>query len=227
MVPAIWDCVFVHLVKIRLVCKGTKVKCVELNKGRFNVDVERSYTYALDNYCAKYDFEADRKSGKLGAFIIQQSNEYKREVKRTSTYSYRYSNNEIFDKSGCNLTETRKALRYRLRKYKDDKRKREVDAISYEAELKEIKKMFLKLKAKLVLKLNEANTREEYRKLENAFDYHFVWMVGDIEELEKKVTQNKFNTIKEATDSIAILKEKISKKMNIIENEGAEELKSR
>lgn len=203
-----------------LVCKGANVKCVELNKGKFNVDVERAYSYSIDNYCVKYDFEADRKSGKLGVFIIQQSNEYKREVKRTSTsYRYSYSNNEIFDKSGCNVTEVREQLRYRLRKYKDDKRKREVDAISYEADLKEIKEMFSKLKAKLILKLSEANTYEEYSKLENVFDYRFVWMVGDIEKLEKKVTQNKFNTIKEATDSIASLKENIMNKMNKIESE--------
>jgi hypothetical protein len=203
-----------------LVCKGADVKCVELNKGKFNVDIERAFSYSIDDYCVKYDFEADRKSGKLGVFIIQQSNEYKREVKRTSTsYRYSYSNNEIFDKSGCNLTETREALHYRLRKYKDDKRKKEVDAISYEADLKEIKEMFSKLKAKLVLKLNEANTYEEYSRLENVFDYYFVWMVRDIENLEKKVTQNKFNTIKEATDSIASLKEKLQKIMRKMEGE--------
>lgn len=207
-----------------LVCKGTDVNCVELNKGKFNVDVERAYSYSIGDYCVKYDFEADRKSGKLGVFIIQQSNEYKREVKRTSTYSYRYScrSNEIFDKSGCNITESREALHYRLRKYKDDKRKREVDAISYEADLKEIKEMFSKLKAKLVLKLSEANTYEEYSTLENVFDYRFVWMVGDIEKLEKKVTQNKFNTIKEATDSITSLKEKIAKIMRKMEGEEVE-----
>lgn len=204
-----------------LICKGTDVKCVELNKGKFNVDVERAYSYSIDDYCAKYDFEADRKSGKLGVFIIQQSNEYKRKVKRTSTYSYRYScrSNEIFDKSGCNITESREALHYRLRKYKDDKRKREVDAISYEADLKEIKEMFSKLKAKLVLKLSEANTYEEYSTLKNVFDYRFVWMVRDIEKLEKKVTQNKFNTIKEATDSITSLKEEITKIMRKMEDE--------
>lgn len=206
-----------------LVCKGADVKCVELNKGKFNVDIERAYSYSIDDYCVKYDFEADRKSGKLGVFIIQQSNEYKREVKRTFTsYRYSYSDNEIFDKSGCNLTETRKALHYRLRKYKDDKRKKEVDAISYETDLKEIKEMFSKLKAKLVLKLNEANTYKEYNKLENVFDYYFVWMVKDIENLEKKVAQNKFNTIKEATDSIASLKEKIMKTMRKMEGEEVE-----
>lgn len=209
---------------ILLVCKGTKVRCVELNRGKFNVDVELAYSYSIDGYCAKYDFEADRKSGKLGVFIIQQSNEYKREVKSTSTYlcRYSYSNNEIFDKSGCNLTETREALNYRLRKYKDDKRKKEVDAISYEADLKEIKEMFSKLKAKLVLKLNEANTYEEYSKLENVFNYNFVWMVGDIEKFEKKVTKNNFRTIEEATDSIKSLKEQIEEKIRKID--GKEEV---
>lgn len=174
------------------VCKETDVKCVELNKGKFNVDVERErFSDSIDEYYAKHNFEADRKNGKLGVFIVQQSNEYKREIKRTSTYSYRYSycNNEIFDKSGCNVTETREQLRYRLRKYKDDKKKREVDAISYETDLKEIKEMFSKLKEKLILKLSEANTSEEYNRLENVFNYRFVWMVKDIEDLEKKVTQ--------------------------------------
>lgn len=207
---------------ILLVCKGTEVRCVELNTGKFEVEVPRDkYKYSIAEYYTKYDFEADRKSGKLGVFIIQQDAKYKREVKRTSGSYYYYgnSNSDEFDKSGCNITEARQALKYRLNNYKADKRKREVDAISYEADLKEIKEMFSKLKANLVLKLNEANTYEEYSKLENVFDYHFVWMVGDIEKLEKKVTQNKFNTIKEATDSIVSLKEKIMKTMRKMEGE--------
>lgn len=197
---------------ILLVCKGTEVRCVELNTGKFEVKVPRDkYKYSIAEYYTKYDFEADRKSGKLGVFIIQQDAKYKREVKRTSGSYYYYgnSNSDEFDKSGCNITEARQALKYRLNNYKADKRKREVDSISYEADLKEIKEMFQTLKEKLVLKLNEANTYEEYSKLENVFDYRFVWMVGDIEKLEKKVTQNKFNTIKEATDSITSIKEKI------------------
>lgn len=207
---------------ILLVCKGTEVRCVELNTGKFEVDTPRDkYKYSIDEYYTKYDFEADRKSGKLGVFIIQQDEKYKREVKRTSSYYYCYSNrsSDEFDKSGCNITEARQALKYRLNTYKADKRKREVDSINYEADLKEIKEMFSKLKAKLVLKLSEANTYEEYSTLENVFDYRFVWMVGDIEKLEKKVTQNKFNTIKEATDSITSLKEKITKIMRKMEGE--------
>ena len=101
----------------------------------------------------------------------------------------------------------------------DNKKKKEVDAISYEADLKEIKEMFQILKEKLLVKLSEAKTSKEYKNIENIFDYRFVWMVGDIEKLEKKVTQNKFNTIKEATDSIASLKENIMNKMNKIESE--------
>lgn len=210
---------------ILLVCKGTEVRCVELNTGKFKVEVPRDkYKYSIDDYYAKYSFEEDRKSGKLGVFIIQQDAEYKREVKRTSNSYYYYSdhNSDEFDKSGCNITEARQALKYRLNKYKADKRKREVDSISYEADLKEIKEMFSKLKAKLILKLNEANTYEEYSKLEDVFDYRFVWMVGDIEKLEKKVTHNKFNTIKEATDSITSIKEKIEVEIRKID--GKEEV---
>lgn len=205
---------------ILLVCKGTEVLCVELNTGKFNVDVEQAYSYSIDYYYAKYDFEADRKSGKLGVFIIQQSNEYKRKVKRTSTYSYSYlyscSSNEIFDKSGCNLTETREELRCRLRKYKADKRKREVDSISYAADLKEIKEMFQTLKEKLVVKLSEAKTSEDYKNIENIFDYRFTWMVRNIENFETKVTQNNFRNIEEATYSIKSLKEQIEVKIRKI-----------
>lgn len=203
---------------ILLVCKGTDVKCVELDRGKFDVEVSNGgYKYSIDHYYAKYDFEADRKSGKLGIFIIQQDTEYKRTVKRTSeSYSY-YRNKSEFDKSGFNITETREQLQNRLRKYKADKRKREVDSISYEADLKEIKGMFQTLKEKLILKLSEAKTSEEYSNIDNVFDYHFIWMVIDIEKLERKVTQNSFSTVKEATDSIASLKESIIEKMKKLE----------
>lgn len=201
---------------ILLVCKTSEVKCVELNKGKFDVKVQKGgYKYSIDHYYAKYDFEADRKSGKLGIFIIQQDAEYKREIKRT-TESY-YSNRSEFDKSGFNITETREQLQYRLRKYKADKRKREVDAISYEADLKEIKGMFQVLKEKLIIKLSEAKTSKEYDDIRDVFDFNFVWMVRDIGQLEKKVTQNSFCSIKEATDSIANLKEKIAEKTRKLE----------
>lgn len=204
---------------ILLVCKGTEVRCVELNTGRFGIEVPRDkYKYLIDDYCVKYNFEADRKSGKLGAFIIQQDAKYKREAKRTSSFSY-YGNSssDEFDKSGCNITETRRELRYRLNNYKADKRKREVDSISYEADLKEIKKMFQTLKEKLLVKLSEAKTSKDYKNIENIFDYRFAWMVKDIENFETNVTQNKFRTVKEATDDIAGLKEQIAKKIRKID----------
>lgn len=206
---------------ILLVCKGTEVCCVELNTGKFEVEVPRDkYKYSIAEYYRKGDFEEDRKSGKLGVFIIQQDAEYKREVKRTSS-SY-YCSSDEFDKSGCNITETRQALKYRLNKYKADKRKREVDSISYEADLKEIKEMFQTLKEKLLVKLSEAKTREEYSSIENIFNYRFVWMVRDIENFETNVTQNKFHTVKEATDDIKSLKEQIEVKIRKID--GKEEV---
>lgn len=210
---------------ILLVCKGTEVRCVELNTGKFEVEVPRDkYKYSIDDYYAKYGFEEDRKSGKLGVFIIQQDAKYKRGVKRTSSSYYYYSNrnDDKFDKSGCNITEARQALNYRLNNYKADKRKREVDSISYEADLREIKEMFQILKNKLVLRLSEAKTAEEYGNIENIFGYKFVWMVSDIEKFEKKVTQNNFHTIEEATDSIKSLKEQIEVKIRKID--GKEEV---
>lgn len=210
---------------ILLVCKGTEVRCVELNRGKFEIEVPRDkYKYSIAEYYTKGDFEEDRKSGKLGVFIIQQDAEYKRKVKRTSSsyYYYSNSNSDEFDKSGCNITETRQALKYRLNNYKADKRKREVDSISYEADLKEIKTMFQILKGKLLVKLSEAKTTEEYGSIEDVFDYKFVWMVRDIEKFEKKVTQNNFRTIEEATDNITDLKEQITEKIRKID--GKEEV---
>ena len=201
---------------ILLVCKGTEVCCVELNTGKLEIEVPRDkYKYSISNYYAKYDFEEDRKSGKLGVFIIQQDVEYKRGVKKASSSYYYHSNSssDEFDKSGCNITKTRQALKYRLNNYKADKRKREVDSISYEADLKEIKKMFQTLKEKLLIKLSEAKTAEEYGSVEDIFDYKFVWMVRNIEWLETKVMQNKFHTVEEATDTITGLKKQIAEKI--------------
>lgn len=201
---------------ILLVCKGTEVRCVELNRGKFGVEVPRDkYKYSIAEYYTKGDFEEDRKSGKLGVFIIQQDKKYKRKVKRTSNSYYCYSNcsSDEFDKSGCNITETRRALKYRLNTYKADKQKREVDSISYEADLKEIKEMFQTLKEKLVVKLSEAKTSEDYKNIENIFDYRFVWMVKDIEKLEHCVAQKSFSSIEDATGRITNLKKDIVKKL--------------
>lgn len=158
---------------ILLICKGSNVKCVRLNKGEFDIGVRNGYEYLIDYYCSKKIFETDRKSGKLGMFIIQQDDKYKRVVKNTFTNSYS-SNRDEFDKSGCNITKTRRQLHSRLCAYKADKRKREVDAISYENELKNIKEMFSRLKSELILKLSEAKTEDEYEKLRNVFDYNYV-----------------------------------------------------
>lgn len=205
---------------ILLVCKETEVLCVELDVGKFEVEVPREkYKYLIDDYYAKYSFEEDRKSGKLGVFIIQQDAKYKRKVKRTSNYSCYCSNSrsDEFDKSGCNITEARQALKYRLNNYKADKRKKEVDSISYEADLKEIKGMFQTLKEKLALRLSEAKTSEDYKNIESVFNYSFTWMVRDMENFETKVTQNNFSTVEEATNNITNLKEKIKDKIKTLE----------
>ena len=205
---------------ILLVCKRAEVCCVELNTGKFEVEVPRDkYKYSIDDYYSKYNFEEDRKSGKLGVFIIQQDAKYKRGVERTYSSSYYYNNRSLdeFDKSGYNITEARQSLKYRLNNYKADKRKREVDSISYEADLKEIKEMFQILKKKLVLRLSEAKTSEDYKNIESVFNYSFTWMVRDMENFETKVTQNNFSTVEEATNNITNLKEKIKEKTKTLE----------
>lgn len=208
---------------ILLVCKGTKVRCVELNAGEFNIRIPRNKYALIAEYYKKSSFEEDRKSGKLGVFIIQQDAKYKREVKRASSSSYYYSNSssDEFDKSGCNITEARQALKHSLYDYKADKKKREVDSISYEADLKEIKEMFQTLKEKILIKLSEAKTSNEYRSIEDVFNYEFVWMVNNMEVFETNVTQNGFLTVEEATYSITGLKEQIAGKIKRIdEKEG-------
>lgn len=201
---------------ILLICKGSNVKCVRLNKGKFDIDARNGYEYSIDYYCSKKIFETDRKSGKLGMFIIQQDDKYKRVVKNTFTNSYSFNRDE-FDKSGCNITKTRRQLDNRLYNYKANKRKREVDAISYESELKNIKEMFSKLKSELILKLSKTETVDGYEKIRDVFDYTFVLIVKRIKSLENKIIQNGFCSIKEATDSITILKNDITDKMKKIE----------
>lgn len=200
---------------ILLICKGSNVKCVRLNKGKFDIDARNGYEYSIDYYCSKKIFETDRKSGKLGMFIIQQDDKYKRVVKNTFTNSYSFNRDE-FDKSGCNITKTRRQLDNRLYNYKANKRKREVDAISYESELKNIKEMFSKLKSELILKLSKTETVDGYEKIRDVFDYTFVLIVKRIKSLENKIIQNGFCSIKEATDSITILKNDITDKMKKI-----------
>lgn len=201
---------------ILLICSGSDVKCVRLNKGYFDIDVKNGYGYLIDTYYLKRVFEENRKSGKLGIFIVQQEDEYKRAVKVPSINSYS-SNRDEFDKSGCNITKTRKQLDSRLCAYKTGKRKREVDAISYESELKNIKEMFSKLKSELILKLSKTETVDGYEKIRDVFDYTFVLIVKRIKSLENKIIQNGFCSIKEATDSITILKNDITDKIKKIE----------
>ena len=57
----------------------------------------------------------------------------------------------------------------------------------------------------------------EYEKIRDVFDYTFVLIVKRIKSLENKIIQNGFCSIKEATDSITILKNDITDKMKKIE----------
>ena len=191
-----------------LICKGEEVFCVVLDCGIFNGRLGMSSReYGIDNYRSKGNFETDRKSGKLGVFIIQQDSKYKREKKETPTKSYGYW--DEFDKSGYNVSEARRQLRNRLERFKKNKLKKEVDAINYDPELKEIKEMFREIKEKLVFELSRAKASNDYRILSYVIDYKITWIVLDIEKLERKVTQKDFSSIKEATNMIKKIKEDI------------------
>ena len=38
---------------ILLICKGSNVKCVRLNKGKFDIDARNGYEYSIDYYCSQ------------------------------------------------------------------------------------------------------------------------------------------------------------------------------
>ena len=203
---------------ILLFCKDSEVKCIELNRGIFKIDSKNGYGYNISHFYTKYSFESFRKSGTAGVFIIQQDKQYRRKVPEIFYEPY-CIHDDIFDKSGCNITETRSQLQVRLRKYKENKRKKEVDAISFKEDLNDIKKMFLKLKEEFILKFNNAKTYKEYKVLNEIVDYDFLWIVRDIENLEHKVIMNGFESINDASNSIEVLKSNIANKMKLLETE--------
>lgn len=203
---------------ILLVCDETEVKCVKFINGKFDIIDTKNYGYSINYFWTKGEFEADRKSGRVGVFIVQQDKKYIREVPRAKTERqssfYRYNRNDEYDKSGCNLTEARRQLESRLNKYVADKNKREVDAVRWEPELREIEEMFQALKAKLVFKLNKAQTAEEYNCIEKIFNYRFVWLANDIEKFKTKATAKEFRSVEQATNNVTSIKERIIEKLN-------------
>lgn len=68
------------------------------------------------------------------------------------------------------------------------------------------------MKEKIILKLTEAQTIDEYKNVEDVFNFRFIWMAQDIKKFEQKVIQNGFDSVEEAADNIKELKEKITEK---------------
>ena len=70
--------------------------------------------------------------------------------------------NIIYDKGGCNLTETRNALGMRLAQYKADKRAKEAAGVDYTKDILEIEYLFSTFKANAMDCLSRAETYDDY-----------------------------------------------------------------
>lgn len=202
---------------VLLICSNDYLKCVELKNGKFAVDVKRGYDFGTSYYWTKGDFEQDRKTGKLGVYIITQDSKYKRpNVGRKSAFAlsqmYKMS---IYDHSGCDLTETRKRLQERLKRYKAEKRKQEVDLINYDEVLEKFKERFELLQNDLLLKLANAKCSKDFEKIKSVFGWYGIdYLLKCIEDFEDRTNNKKFRSVENAKCEI----ENITKTLEEIEN---------
>lgn len=199
---------------ILLVYSKRTMKVCEMNGGKFCAkDLRNKYDYDIDTFYGQGDFEAERKSGNTAVYFVQQEKQYIRKPKREEGriyYGYRDNNKHEFDKSGCNLTETRFNLSQRLEKYKADKRAKEAAEIDYTQDIIEITISFTELKTETITLLTKAETAEEYRKIENVLNYRFAWLVQDIENVKKHADEKNFTSVYSAMNMINGIKAKIT-----------------
>lgn len=200
---------------ILFVCEGSSMRICQLNKGTFEVkDIRSNYSYNIDNFYIKSDFELVRKSGHAAVYIIQQNNQYIGTPKLTKGY---YVKPEL-DKSGFNITQAKQNLYQKLRQYKCQKRLKEVSEIDFTQDLLDIEKSFAELKSAMITWLTKADTYEDYRIFESVTNYRLGWLVRDIEEIQDCVQNKNFSSIDSANklfDSVksrlANMRDKISK----------------
>ena len=191
------------------------VRPVELNNGSFTIPDKRLYGYNIDHFYIKGDFEKARKSGEAATYIIQQDKEYiKTQIKSIPQYSD--NNKNVFDKSGCNLTEIHTELQRRLKTYKTKKRAEEVSKIDYSQDIINIDNSFNNFKSGLIEKLLVATDQKEYNKISNVFGYKLSWLVGDIQNFKEKVLNNNLSSINNTKEKIKDIQAKIKGLMDII-----------
>lgn len=198
-----------------LVCDDDELHAVALNGGKFCAnDMRNGYGYKIDRFTTQGTFEEVRKSGNSAVFVINQEKKYRREVKgREEPSRWRYNKPDEFDKSGCNISEAKRQLDNRLRKYKYEKHLNEAKRTDFSARLSEVKTKFSEFKAELIKAITSANTSEDYRKIGKVSDYGLEWLVRDINELEKHVKANDFKSVQSAKSDFDSALERISKRM--------------
>ena len=196
-----------------LVCDDDELHAVALNNGRFYAnDMRSKYGYKIDTFTTQGTFEEVRKSGNSAVFVINQEKKYRREVKeREEPSRWRHNKPDEFDKSGCNITEARRQLDSRLRKYKYEKHLNEAKQTDFSADLAEVKAKFAELKAELVTALTIAETGREYDRLSNAIGYTLTSLVNDIGGLEIHTKQRDFDSVQSAKNSFGYALERIEK----------------
>lgn len=191
---------------ILLVYSKREMKVCEMNDGKFYAkDLKRKYEYDIDTFYGQGDFEDERKSSYTAVYFIQQEKQYIKKPKqeeRKIYYGYRDNGKHEFDKSGCDLTETRFNLSQRLNKYKTEKRAKEASKVDYTQDIIEITKSFAELKTKIITFLTKAETAEEYSKIHDIINYKLVWLVRDIETIKKHANEKSFTSVDSAKNMI-------------------------
>lgn len=201
---------------ILLVCLGDEMTVCEMNNGRFNTKyIKSSYENGIDTYYRQGDFEAERKSGKVAVYVIQQDKQYIGNPKTKKARLPYYKSRDI-DKSGFNITEARRELYCRLKEYKSEKRAREAAEIDYTHDIVEIAESFAELKREIIKLLERADTVKEYDIIAKTFDWKFTWLVRDIKEVEEHAANKTFLSVESAYESINDIKECIKVKAKLV-----------
>lgn len=200
-----------------LMSDDNELRAVKLNHGKFQAkDIKGGYEYNIDHFYSQGDFENKRKSGKTAVYIIQQDQQYFRKIKeksngRSNGRTLVYINNRMkyFDEmSESELAQMK--LKERLKIYKANKRKAEAQATDYTKEIITIDNEFNKLKTEIILRLTNAVTQADYKKIFNVTNYRLSWLVRDIEEFKNKAKTKSFMSNKQAQDLINSIKEELN-----------------
>jgi hypothetical protein len=196
---------------------------VKLKCGKFQAkDLDSKYGYGVDTLYTQGDFESKRKSGDTALYIIQQDKQYRRTVKEESGRTCTYINGRMryFD----DMDDSERAqieLQKRLKAYKENKRKEEVKATDYTAQITEINSEFAKLKAGIIAKLAAAETYEEYDIIHHVTDYTLAWLVRDITSIKDKASAKTFASPQEADSAINSARVGIAKIWERLNHPGA------